>query len=124
VPTPHDIARGQALGRAVLGSALTVAPRLAARAWLGAGPARRPQTAVVVAAMGARDLGLGLGTVQAIRQGHGARPWLAAGVLADAADLVATWRARDELPAFGVASIALLAGGSAAAGLWLRRAVD
>ena len=124
MPSPRDIARAQALGRAVLGAALTVAPKRATAAWLGPRPAARTQTAVVAAAMGARDLGLGLGTARAVAQGHGAGPWIAAGVLADATDLVATWRARDELPAFGVAAITLLAGGSAVAGLWLRRAVD
>lgn len=122
--SPRDIARAQALGRVVLGGALTVAPRRVASAWLGPRHARRTQTAVVASAMGARDLGLGLGIARALRDGHGARPWLAAGVLADTVDLVATLRARDELPAFGVAAITVMAGGSAALGLWLRGALD
>ncbi|MDP9385142.1 MAG: hypothetical protein M3P50_07920 [Actinomycetota bacterium] len=122
--SPRDLARAHAIGRVALGAALTVAPRRVASAWLGPRHARRAQTAVVASAMGARDLGLGLGIARALGEGHGARPWLSAAVLADAVDLVATLRARDELPALGVASVAAMAGGSVAVGLWLRRAVD
>jgi hypothetical protein len=116
--TPRDIALQQAAGRAVLGGALTVAPGLAARGWLGA-DASRPATQVAVTAMGARDLGIALGVAGALRTGRGVRPWLLAGVLADAADLVATVRAREALPAVAVAGVGALAAGSAAVGLWL-----
>lgn len=124
MPSPRDLARAQALGRVLLGTALTVAPRPVASAWLGSRSARRSQTAVVVSAMGARDVGLGLGVARALRDGHGAKPWLAAGAFADAIDLLATLRARDELPAFGAAAITAMAGGSAVVGLWLRRVLD
>jgi len=124
MPSPRDLARAHALGRVVLGAALTVAPGVATAGWLGGRDARRVSTAVLGSAMGARDLGLGLGTVRAVGAGFGAKPWLAAGVLADTADLVATLRARDELPALGVAGITALAGGSALLGLYLRSALD
>ncbi len=124
MPSTRDLARAQALGRVVLGAALTAAPRRTAAPWLGARAARRPATAVTAAAMGARDLGLGLGTVRAVGAGHGARPWVAAGVLADATDLVATLRARDHLPAGGVAMLAAMSGGSELLGAYLLRSLD
>ena len=124
MPTPRDLARSQALGRAAAGIALIVAPNRVAGAWIGARPAARPGTAVAVIAMGARDLGLGLGTARAVGQGYGAGPWIAAGVLADAADFTATWRAREALPRLGATGVALLAGTSAFLGLWLCGRVD
>jgi hypothetical protein len=79
---------------------------------------------VVTTALGARDVGLGLGTTWALAQGAGARPWIAAGVLADATDAIATVRGRARLPRLAVAGIALMAGGSAALGTWLQRELD
>jgi hypothetical protein len=124
MPSPRDLARIQALGRVAAGTALVVAPRLVATAWLGARTARRPGTGVVTTALGARDLALGVGQARALAQGHGATPWIMAGAFADGVDLVATLRARRDLPAAGVASIVAMAGGSTALGLWLRGRVD
>ena len=45
-------------------------------------------------------------------------------MLADAADLVATLRARDSLPALAVPAVVALAGGSLVLGAWLQSAVD
>jgi hypothetical protein len=114
----RTIAIQQAAGRAVLGAALAVAPGIAARGWLGS-DASRPATQVVTTAMGARDLGIAFGVAGALRAGRGARPWLLAGVLADAADLVATVRARDTLPPLAVVGVGALAASSAAVGVWL-----
>lgn len=119
MPSARDLARGQALGRVAAGVALMVAPRRVAGAWIGRRTARRPGTAVVVAAMGARDLGVGLGTARALGQGHGSGPWVAAGVIADATDFAVTWRARRELPTVGAAGVSLFAAGSTLLGLWL-----
>lgn len=124
MPTPRNLARSQALGRVAAGVALIVAPRRVAGAWIGARPASRAGTAVVVTAMGARDLGLGLGTARAVGQGYGAAPWIAAGVLADATDFAATMRARGSLPSFGSAGVAAMAGSSTLLGLWLSRKLD
>jgi hypothetical protein len=115
---PRTIAIQQAAGRIVLGTALAVAPGIAARGWIGS-DASRPATQVVAVGMGARDLAIGLGVAGALRAGRGARPWLLAGVVADAADLAATLRARDALPAIGVVGVSALAAGSAAVGVWL-----
>ena len=83
-----------------------------------------PGTRVATRALGARDLAIGLGTAYAAGQGDGARPWLLAGVLADATDLAATLRARDDLSAAAVAGVGVIAGGSVLLGLWFQAALD
>jgi hypothetical protein len=45
-------------------------------------------------------------------------------VLADAADLAATLRARDDLPPAAVAAVTVIAGGSTLLGLWFQAALD
>jgi hypothetical protein len=119
----RTLARAQAAGRAAIGAALTIAPRATAAGWLGR-DARRPATQVAIRALGARDLAIGLGVGYAASQGHGARPWLQAGTLADVVDLVATLRAREHLSPLGVAGVGAMAAGSAVLGLWLSRELD
>jgi hypothetical protein len=119
----RTVARAHALGRVGFGIALTFAPGRVAPAWIGR-LGRRPGARVVTSATGARDLAIGLGAVAALAQGSGARPWILAGVLADATDLVATLRAAPSLPPLGVGGTAVIAAGSTALGLWLQRAVD
>jgi hypothetical protein len=119
----RTLARGQAIGRAVLGAGLSVAPGRVAGPWVGA-PARRPAGAVLATAMGARDVGLGLGMLRALDQGHGAAAWIRAGMLADAADAIATVRARRALPGLMVPVVAAMAASSVALGAWLQRELD
>jgi hypothetical protein len=119
----RTLARLQALGRVAVGAALTFAPASAAGRWLGR-DARRPATQVAISAFGARDLAIGLGTAYAAGQGHGAGPWLRAGVLADATDLFATMRARDHLSSLAVAGVGAFAAGSTLLGVWLARELD
>jgi hypothetical protein len=118
------LARLHALGRVALGKGLLLAPSLYGTAWLGRGAARRPGTQVALAGLGARDVAIGYGAAWALGGGTGARPWLLAGVLADAVDLAVTIRHRDALPPAAVIGVGALAGGSAALGLWLQRALD
>jgi len=120
---PHTVARLQALGRVAFGAALAVAPGRVAARWVGPA-ARRPTTMVLITAMGTRDLAIGLGTVRALHEGFGARPWLWAGAAADLADLIATLRAARALPRRAVVGVTALAAGSALLGLWAQRAVD
>jgi hypothetical protein len=103
-------------------AALTFAPGIAARSWIGR-DAAAPGAQVITTAMGARELAIALGVLRAIRAGRGARPWVLAGVLGDTADLIATLRARDALPAGAVVGVGALAAGSAAVGAWLARAL-
>jgi hypothetical protein len=120
---PRTLARLHGAARFAVGAAYVAAPGPAARAWIGA-DGDRESVRVLARAFGARDGAIGLGVLRAVGAGHGARPWVRAGVVADAADLLATVRARDSLPALQVAGVALIAGGSVALGLWLDRVVD
>ncbi|GAC1317095.1 MAG: hypothetical protein NVSMB25_04110 [Thermoleophilaceae bacterium] len=91
----RGLALAVASGRTAVGTALLAAPRLSARAWVGDGGA----TAVVlVRALGARDALIGAGGLSALRTGRGARGWLVAGAIADVADALATFAARERLP--------------------------
>jgi hypothetical protein len=116
----RTMARDHAIGRVVVGTGMVLAPRLFATAWVGP-KAVSAGTQVITAANGARDLAIGLGALRAVRTGGRAAPWLGAGVFADVVDLVATLRARDELPTSAVVSVSLVAAGSAAVGVWLLR---
>jgi hypothetical protein len=117
----RSLARLHAAGRIVTGAALTVAPGLAGRTWIG----RAAGTAgarVALTAMGARDLGLGLGELRALsspRPRAAAAPWLVAGAFADATDLIATIRARHALPLASVAGVTALASTGVALAAWL-----
>ena len=119
----RTLTRLHGLARVGVGAALIAAPRAVTAPWLGRA-ARKPATQVPVRAMGARDLAIGLGLAYAAGQGYGARPWLWAGIISDAADFAATLRARDDLPALGVAGIAAMAGGSVLLELWLSSRLD
>ena len=119
----RTLARLQALGRVAIGAALTLAPERAGAGWIGQ-DATRPATQVAISAVGARDLAIGLGAAYAAGQGHGAGPWLRAGILADTADFAATLRARDHLSPLAVAGVGALAAGSALLGIWLSRELD
>jgi hypothetical protein len=119
----RTLARRHALGRVVVGGGLTLAPGLAGEGWMGH-DAHRPATQVAIRALGARDLAIGLGTAYTVGQGYGARPWLWAGVLADATDFAATLKAREDLTALAVSVVGLVAGGSALLGLWFSRELD
>src|SRR4051812_16515708 len=94
----RTLARLHALGRVAVGAAYVAVPGPAARAWVGT-DGSRPAANVLAAAIGARDAAIGLGELRAVGAGYGARPWVRAGLLADLADLVATLRAREDLPA-------------------------
>jgi hypothetical protein len=117
------LARLQALGRLGLGAGLMFAPGVLAGGWVG-GVADKREGQTLAVAVGARDVAIALGALRALSTGHGAAGWVRAGVLADAADAVATLRARDSLPPLAVPLVAALAGGSVVLGAWLQAAVD
>jgi hypothetical protein len=109
----RSFAKILSLGRAAFGAALLGAPETIGSRWIGA-VAEDARTAVPLRALGARDITLGLGTVRAISDGHGATGWLLASAASDAVDLGATLAARESLPERSVAITLALAGGSAA----------
>jgi hypothetical protein len=122
--TARTLARLQAYGRVALGGGLVLAPGLVAGGWVGGAADKRDGQALAIG-LGARDVALALGTLRALSSRHGAAvPWLRAGILADAADLVATLRARDSLPPLAVPAVAAIAGGSVLLGAYLQSALD
>jgi hypothetical protein len=114
-------AQAVAAGRAVLGVTALAWPQVPARPWVG-DAADGVAGQVFGRALGARDLALGLGALNAMRRPHlaadpaPARVWVAAGALSDALDVaasVAEWR---RLPRAGRWLVALSAGGAALTG--------
>src|SRR5215211_8469864 len=85
-------------GRLIFGVAFIAQPTLMDRAWIGK-QARVPGAQVLARAVGARDLTLGLGGLQAAARADGsARPWLAAAAVCDAVDFGATAAAGRRIP--------------------------
>jgi hypothetical protein len=86
------------LGRFLFGVAFIAQPRLMEPGWIGK-QARVPGAQVLARAVGARDLTLGLGGLQAVARNDGsAQSWLAAGSICDAVDFGATWVAGRRIP--------------------------
>jgi hypothetical protein len=112
------LARGLALGRIALGAGIAVAPARMSRGWVGEDGAG-PGAQVIGVGLGARDVAVGVGSLLALERGGDARTWLAASVLCDAADAIATFSRRDALPPAGAIGVTALAGGAALVGLWV-----
>ena len=109
------------LGRFVFGAAFIARPKILEGAWIGK-QARLPGAQVLARAVGARDLTLGLGGLQAAARDDGSiRPWLAAAAICDAVDFGATYAAGRRIPRQGrngvltIASVASLLSGITAA---------
>jgi len=107
-------ARLVAAGRIGFGLALIVSPERMTALWLG-GDAGRAGTRVVTRGLGARDLALGAGVLAAAESEL--RPWVAAAILADTADLIATVAAGDSLPLVGRLLVGTVASGGVALGV-------
>ena len=98
------------LGRFLFGVAFIARPKLMDRAWIGK-QARLPGAQLLARAVGARDLALGLGGLQALTRNDGsARPWLAAAAVCDAVDFGATWTAGRAIPPQARSGVLAIAG--------------
>src|SRR3954452_15142423 len=85
-------------GRLLVGVAFIAEPKIMERAWIGK-QARVPGAQVLARAVGARDLAVGLGGVQAVARDDGsAAPWLGAAAICDAVDFGATLAAGRRIP--------------------------
>jgi hypothetical protein len=120
----HRIAAIAVLGlRIVYGAGLLVAPARLSRSWLGPAGAT-PPTQVPLRGVGAREIAVhGAGLVAALR-GAPLRPWLAASVTGDLADIAATAAARRDLPEGAAPKTLAVAGGSALLTVAVAAAVD
>jgi hypothetical protein len=110
----RTLGRAVAIGRIGFGLGLILAPERITAPWLGR-DSRRAGTHVAARGLGARDVGLGAGALAA---GKDALPgWLAAAIVADAADLAATLAAGDSIPLSGRLLVGALATGGAGLGI-------
>jgi hypothetical protein len=110
------VARISAAGRVAIGAALLAVPHLVTRSWAGE-PGTTPGGKLLGRTLGARDLVLGLGVIDALGKGDpSARNWVRAAALADSADAVATVIAYRHLPKRSRFGVLVLAAGAAVAG--------
>jgi hypothetical protein len=116
------LATGLAVSRTLFGASYLLRPQQARSNWIGRA-ARKPGAQVMIRSQGVRDVALGAGALAAVARGDGTelRRWMIGHTVADLADLVVTWAARDDLPtrrarlAMGVAAVSTIVGGVAAA---------
>ena len=110
-------------GRAAIGTTMLLFPA-AARFWVGSDATSTP-VKVITRGFGARELGLAVGSLLALRGGGGrAAPWLQACALGDAADALVTVLAWGRLHPAGRGGVAVLASGSAIMMAEASRSVD
>ena len=102
------------LGRFVVGILFIANPKIMDQAWIGK-QAKLPGPQLLSRAVGARDLTLGAGGLQAaIRNDGSAQQWLAAAAVCDAVDFGATYTTGRGIPRSARASVLVIA---AAAGV-------
>jgi hypothetical protein len=106
-------ARLVAAGRIGFGAALIVAPERVTAQWLGP-DSGRAGARVVSRGLGARDVVLGLGVF--VSPSAQLAPWVAAAIVADTADLLATLAAGSSLPRTGRLVVGALASAGAVLG--------
>ena len=117
--TPRQGARLLAAGRAALGVAVLAAPEQVAGRWLGESNAALPVVGDLARSLGARDLALGIATLQTLDDPViGPRVQLVC-ALVDSVDVLATVIARASLPRKGLFGTVAIAGAAAGAGFYL-----
>ena len=119
----RQLARNFSLVRIAFGLAFLLAPRLAAKPWLG-DAAASPGFAWMARAFGIRDALLGVGTMIAIDDKKPVRQWLHYGAVSDATDAVATLIAYRHLPKYRRFALLVAAASGAASGLALAQRLD
>jgi hypothetical protein len=109
--------------RVAYGAALIAAPERLARRWLGPA-AGSPPTQVPLRGMGAREIVVHGAAIAAALNDLPLRPFLAASVTGDLADILATVAGRRGLPDGSAPATLVVAGGSALLTAGLAAAVD
>jgi hypothetical protein len=108
------LAAGLLTFRIAYGAALLIAPgKVAGNRWLGPG-AHDPAATVALRGLGAREVAVHGIALATLSHGGPVRPWLAASIAGDLADIAAAFASRNGLPAGSPAATAAVAGGSAA----------
>ena len=107
-----------AAGRAALGVAVLAAPERVTAGWLGARNAELPVVGDLARSLGARDVALGVATLQTLDDEVVGPRVQALCALVDSVDAFATIIARKHLPRRGVIGTVAIAGGAAAGGFY------
>jgi hypothetical protein len=119
--TPRRGAWLIAVGRVALGVAVLAAPEQVTERWLGRDNAKLPAVADLARSLGARDLALGIITLQTLEDpGIGPRVQMLC-ALVDSADVLATVVARASLPRKGLYGTVAIASVAAGAGAYFSR---
>jgi hypothetical protein len=113
------VAVGLAQGRIAIGGVSLLAP-----GWTAGTMTTRGGSSLFVRMVGARDIGLGLGTLIALGRGTPARGWLEASALVDGLDVAACVLARDHIRTSVFPGAVGLATAGALLSAWLARALD
>ena len=98
--------------RIAYGAALVAFPARLTRTWLGEG-GQRDSPSVPIRGLGAREVLLHAGGMSAALGGRPVRPWLAASIAGDVADIASTAAARGAVPDGSPLATLAVAGGSA-----------
>ena len=109
--------------RVAYGAGLIVAPGWLARTWLGPS-AKAPPTQVPLRGMGAREIVVHGAAIAAVLRDQPVRPFLAASVAGDLADIAATVAGRRGLPDGAAPKTLAVGGGSALLSAGLAATVD
>jgi hypothetical protein len=99
-----------AASRLALGVVVLVAPERVTAGWLGTRHAEKPVVRDLARSLGARDLALGLATLQTLDDPVAGPRVQAACAVVDSVDALATLLARSDLPKRGVIGTAAVAG--------------
>jgi uncharacterized membrane protein YeaQ/YmgE (transglycosylase-associated protein family) len=119
----RNVAVGLALGRIAIGVVSLLAPGLVARTMTGRDRSGGG-TSLFAGMVGARDFGLGLGTLKALDRGAPVRGWLEASALVDGIDVAACLLARHHIRTSVLPGVVGLAAGGALLSAWLSRQLD
>ena len=124
MPSPARFAAIAVLGlRLAYGAGLIAAPRRLAERWLGPASSTAP-VQVPLRGLGARELVIHGFALAAALQGRALRPYLAASIAGDLADVLATVAGRDGLPDGSARATVAVAGGSALISAGVAAAVE
>jgi hypothetical protein len=116
--SPRQGARLIAAGRTALGLAILVAPKQVAGRWLGSENLAQPLVSGLARMLAARDLALGIASLQTLDDPVIGPRIMAAAAVADTVDTMATLSARSKLPRGGTIGTVVLAGATAVAGFY------
>lgn len=119
----REIARNLALGRVLFGALMIVLPRFFGRRWIGSA-ADASGTRVVIRGFGARDIALGMATLDALDEGRPVNQLIQLGVLCDAVDTGAVLVAGRDVPLAKRLFTLVIAGAATAIGIRLASTLD